>query len=88
MKQQSSRIKRFKWIKINESRKIYAIKRKHDLLKRKDTESVHLQRTIDKKIAQKIIFLDFLNFKPNILIFFEEMKPSDGLRMILNFWQF
>ena len=55
------------------------------MLNRKETESLYLQRTIDKKIAQKIIFLDFLNFKPNILIFFEEMKPSNGLRMILNF---
>ena len=59
MKQQSIRYKHFKWTTINESRKIYAIKRKHDLLKRKDTESVHLQRTIDKKIAPKNVLRFF-----------------------------
>ena len=49
----SSRFKCFKWIEINESRKIYAIK-KNDLLNRKDTESVHLQGTIDMKKAKKM----------------------------------
>ena len=31
---------------------------RHDLLNRKDTESIHLQRTIDQKKPQKKMFLD------------------------------
>ena len=59
---------------MNESRSIkvekYMLyKEKHDLLYRKDTESVHLQRTIDWKKPQKEMFLNFSDFKPNVLKF-------------------
>ena len=44
---------------INESRKNMLYKVRHDLLNRKDTESVYLQGTIDSKKPRKKMFLNF-----------------------------
>ena len=47
-------------------------KERHDLLNRRDTESINLQRTIDKKSPGKKMFLDFWDFKPNVLKFLKK----------------